>query len=94
VGSTVMTTYPRSGPTERFCPSPCPICSGPALELYVAVHKLHFECSHCGSFGITVAAKSAMGKRSRREREAWLTQARHYLTRHNDVALIDRTNEP
>ncbi len=66
----------RTLPNERFCTSPCPVCEGPALELYVTLQKLHVECGCCGSFDVTVAERSAMAKSTRQARMAWLARLR------------------
>jgi hypothetical protein len=80
--------------TERLCPSSCPVCSEAALKAHVTLQKLHFECGSCGSFDITIAAKSVMNGRSRQEREKWLAHARGQNASNGELVLIDRTNEP
>ena len=61
---------------RRYYPSPCPICSGPALEAEIAPRKVEFQCACCGAFEITAAARSAMKGLSQENRGVWLSQAR------------------
>lgn len=89
-----MSSTPSPRQAERFYASPCPVCDEPALGLDVAVHRLHFECGRCGSFDITIAAKSLMSRRSRQERETWLADARRGNSTKDTLALSGRTNEP
>ena len=60
---------------RRYYPSPCPICSGPALEAEIAPRKVEFQCACCGAFEITAAARSAMKGLSQENRGVWLSQA-------------------
>jgi hypothetical protein len=89
-----MTSLPAAKQTKRFYPSTCPVCGEPALEAYITAQKIEFECGRCGGYGITVAAKSMMNRRSQQQRKAWLTQAREQASSNTLFALVDRANEP
>lgn len=76
---------------RKYCASTCPVCSGRALEADVTPRKAEFQCSFCGAFEITLAARSAMKALSYESREVWLSQARHQVS---TIPLVACANEP
>jgi predicted RNA-binding Zn-ribbon protein involved in translation (DUF1610 family) len=79
---------------RRYYSSACPICEGPALEAYIASRKVEFQCTSCGPYEITSAARAAMKALSRENRKLWLSQARQETPALQRIALVACANEP
>ena len=89
-----MTNIAPPNQAKRFCASTCPICRERALESYVGVHIVQFECGRCGGYAITASARSMISKRSYALRREWLEHARQAIAAKGEVALVDSANQP